>query len=165
MDLIILRHGEAGKSIPVASKDFERTLTAAGKKEVEEIARSLKRLSLSVDRILTSPLKRAEETAQIVARELGRKDVFEEWSELKPEGDRDALYRKLSKFRRESSIMLVGHEPYLSTMISELISGDTRSRISLKKAGMAKVEVTSFSPHPAGELRWLLTPRQIRKLS
>ena len=62
-------------------------------------------------------------------------------------------------------MLIVGHEPYLSSLLSELISGNPRARISLKKAGMAKVTIDSLTPKASGELKWLLTPRQIKKLS
>jgi phosphohistidine phosphatase SixA len=61
--------------------------------------------------------------------------------------------------------LVVGHEPYLSGMIGELITGSRQVRIILKKAGVAKVNVTSFLPKPSGELRWLMTPRQLKKVA
>jgi len=164
MELIILRHGEAGKRAPVASNDAERSLTVAGKDEVKEVAESFEELGIDLDLIATSPLKRALETAQIAGKVLKREKVIETWDELKPERDPKDLYRRLSKMKRDSSILLVGHEPYLSSMISELIGAKRGSRISLKKAGVAKVEIESLIP-PSGELRWLLTPRLLRKVS
>jgi len=165
LELIILRHGEAGARVPVASKDSERSLSEVGRREVEEVARSLKSLKLEIDHIVTSPLARSLETAQVVAKELNRSKDLEIWDELKPEGDRAALYERLKRLKQESSVLLVGHEPYLSFLISDLISGNTRARIVLKKAGMAKVSVSELTPRASGELRWLLTPRQIKKLS
>ena len=165
MELIILRHGEAGARVPVASKDSERSLSEVGRREVEEVARSLKSLKLEIDHISTSPLTRSLETAQVVAKELNRSKELEVWDELKPEGDRSALYERLAKLKQDSSVLIVGHEPYLSFLISDLISGNTRCRVVLKKAGMAKIAISSLTPNASGELRWLLTPRQIKKLS
>lgn len=165
MDLIIVRHGEAGKRIPVTSRDAERTLTVSGKEEVKEVAESIAELKLNIDVIATSPLKRSLETAQIIAKELGRLRDVEQWEELKPEGDQKVLYRRLSKMKQDTSVLVVGHEPYLSNMICELISGKRDARITLKKAGLAKVEVSSLLPSPSGELRWLLTPRLLKKVS
>jgi phosphohistidine phosphatase len=164
MELIILRHGEAGKRAPVASNDSERSLTVAGRDEVKEVAESMEELGITLDVIATSPLKRALETAQVAAKVLKREKALETWDELKPERDPKDLYRRLSKMKRDSSILLVGHEPYLSSMISELIGAKRGSRISLKKAGLAKVEIESLIP-PSGELRWLLTPRLLKKVS
>jgi phosphohistidine phosphatase len=165
VELIVLRHGEAGNRSTSASKDLERGLTVSGRKKMEDVASSINRLKLGIDKIATSPLARARETSEIVAKVLKKQKALEVWDELKPEAEMAELYGRLSKLRRESSILLVGHEPYLSTMISELISGGKRSRILLKKAGMAKVAIDSLAPKPSGELRWLLTPRQIKRMS
>ncbi len=116
------------------------------------------------DCIATSPLKRAKETALIAAKVLKKDDLVELWDELRPEGETVDLYRRLSKLKRDSGVMLVGHEPYLSAMIGELVSGTRQVRIVLKKAGVAKVEVTTFVPKTSGELRWLMTPRQMKKM-
>jgi phosphohistidine phosphatase len=165
MDLIILRHGEAGKRMVVTGKDAERTLTVSGKEEVKEVAECMRNLSLKFDIIVTSPLKRATETSEIVAKTLKLEKAVEMWDELKPEGDSKALYRRLSKLKPDSSVLVVGHEPYLSSMIGELIGGKTEVRIVLKKAGLAKVELTSILPVPSGHLRWLLTPRLAKKVA
>ncbi len=164
MDLIILRHGEAGKSLEAAGMDAERALTVAGRKDVEDVAEGLASLKVDVCCIATSPLKRAKETALIAAKVLKKDDLVELWDELRPEGETVDLYRRLSKLKRDSGVMLVGHEPYLSAMIGELVSGTRQVRIVLKKAGVAKVEVTTFVPKTSGELRWLMTPRQMKKM-
>ena len=123
MDLIVLRHGEAGKRIEAASRDFERALTVSGKREVEDVAECLDGLGVDLDHVITSPLKRAKETALIAAKVLKKEDVVEVWDELKPEGETRALYSRLSKLKSDSTVMLVGHEPYLSEMIGELVAG------------------------------------------
>ena len=165
MDLIILRHGEAGRSMESAGSDFERALTVSGMDEVEEVAEAIDKLKLGIGYIVTSPLKRAKETATIAAKVLNRDGVLEVWDELKPEGETQELYRRLSKLRQDSVILIVGHEPYLSGMIGEMISGTKQARIILKKAGVAKLEVTSLVPKASGELRWLMTPRQMKKIA
>lgn len=166
MELYILRHGEAGKRVPIASRDTERALTAAGKEEVEEVGEAMLKLGFKFDVVATSPLKRAKDTAMIVNKALNRKGQVEEWQELTPEGSRDAFYRRLQKLKAGSEVLVVGHEPYLTTVINE-IAGRGRSgdvRILLRKAGLARVTVDGFSPRTNGELRWLLTPKLIRKM-
>lgn len=166
MELYILRHGEAGKRLPAGGKDSERALTVTGQDEVEQIASGLAKLEVKLDLVATSPLKRSLQTAQIVAKALKlKKGKVEEWNELKPEGNRADLYRKLSQFNHESSILVVGHEPYLSNMISDIVFGNTAGGIVLKKAGVAKLNMISLQPKAKGELRWLLTPAQLKKLS
>jgi phosphohistidine phosphatase len=161
-----MRHGEAGKRLAAGGKDSERSLTVMGQKEVQEVARALSWLDEKIDLVVTSPLKRSAQTAQIVAKELKlKKGAVEEWDELKPEGNRAALLRKLSQFKQESSVLVIGHEPYLSTMISEIVSGTSSGGIVLKKAGLARIGVTSLRPKVKGELRWLLTPRHLKKMA
>ena len=168
MEIYLLRHGEAGKRVAVAARDEERVLTALGRMEIEEIGEAMARRRYEFDVVLTSPLKRAKETAAIVNRALKRKTPLEEWPELAPEGNRNAFYRRLAKLRPGSSVLVVGHEPYLTTAIGEIISrGGEGSglRIALRKGGLAKLYVTGFTPRATGELRWLLNPKQIRKLA
>ncbi|MGI0049436.1 MAG: phosphohistidine phosphatase SixA [Nitrososphaera sp.] len=166
MELYILRHGEAGKRIPSGSRDSERPLTVAGLEEVEEVASALDRLGVRFDFVATSPLKRARQTADAVAKVLKvKKGSVEEWNELKPEGRRTDLYRKLSQFKPESSVLVVGHEPYLSTMVSEIVFDGGAGRIVMKKAGLAKITVATFQPRIKGELRWLLTPKHLKKVA
>jgi phosphohistidine phosphatase len=166
VELYVLRHGEAGKRIPSGSRDSERALTVVGKEEVEEISRALDKLGIKFDFIATSPLKRASQTAEVVGRTLKtKKGNVEEWNELKPEGRKVDLYRKLSQFKQESSVLVVGHEPYLSTMISEIAFGNGTGGIVLKKAGLAKLTLTSVQPKIRGELRWLLTPKHLKKFA
>jgi len=165
MEIFILRHGEAGKSLSVRSKDIERSLTAEGKEELEEVARALSRLKVRPDHVVSSPLKRARETASITAKTLKKRDTVEIWDELKPEGSKQELYKRLSKMKPESSVLCVGHEPYLTQMINEVMGHQGPSRIVLKKSGVARLSIRAFTPKVEGELRWLLTPRLLRRMS
>lgn len=162
MNIYIQRHGEAGRRLSVPSKDYERPLTLAGRKEIEEIAKAMKKVKLEFDKIISSPLKRCHDTAEIVAKEQGSK--VEDWDELKPEGSRTELLSKLSKLKQDSDILLCGHDPYLSILTSELISGTPGVHLVLKKGGLVRIHITTFSPKPSGELRWLLSPKLLKKL-
>jgi phosphohistidine phosphatase len=166
VNIFVLRHGEAGTHASLPSKDSERPLTESGRNEVEKVAESLRGLRVEFDRIATSPLKRAKDTAEIVVKAYNTNSPkLEIWEELRPEGSKGELIQRLSKLKQDSDIMLVGHEPYLSTLIGEIISGSAMCRIVLKKSGVAKVQIHSFAPKVNGELRWLLTPRQLRKMT
>ena len=163
LTLFILRHGEAGTRMTDTTKDLDRALTANGKAEVREIGKTLKESGLRARQIVTSPLRRARETAEIISRTL-KIPVLEEWDDLKPDGDRESLYQKLARIETSSSVVIVGHEPYLTSMIGELI-GAPEARIALKKGGLAKVRVTSRAPTLRGELRWLITPKLMTGMS
>jgi phosphohistidine phosphatase len=164
LELYLLRHGEAGKRIPIAARDMERALTAAGKEEVEDVGDALFKLGLKFDVVAASPLKRAWDTALLVNKAIKRKAQVEEWRELSPEGSRDAFYRRLQKLKAGAEVLCVGHEPYLTTAINE-VAGRGNVRILLRKGGLARLTVTGFVPKINGELRWLLTPKLIRKIA
>jgi phosphohistidine phosphatase len=164
VNVFFLRHGEAGKRVTIPSRDFERSLTASGVAEIEEIAESMKNMDLEFDKIASSPLARALETAEIVSRVYKRPGKPELWDELRPEANRLDLYRRLSRMKQDTDVLLVGHDPFLTTVIGEIISGTLSTKIVLKKAGLAKVQIQSFAPKASGELRWLLTPKQIKNM-
>ena len=88
MDLFILRHGEAGKRLSPGTSDSARPLTVIGKRDVTDIAKSLKDFGVKFDFIITNPLKRAHQTASLVALTFNTKNIIEDWAELKPEGNR-----------------------------------------------------------------------------
>ncbi len=168
MDLFILRHGYAGNQLSDSMKDNKRQLTVSGKKEVVEIAKSLKKLGVKFNVIFSSPLTRAFQTAKIIAEEYKLTEQIEQSEELKPNGSKNSLYNKLSKLNIDSVILIVGHEPYLSSMINDIISNDNHNNnnnnIILKKAGLSRIKITSTVPKFKGELRWLLTPRILKKI-
>ena len=166
MDLFILRHGEAEKS--TNGGDFARSLTVVGTRDILQVAELLKALDMKPDAIITSPLKRAHQTASIVAKIFNIENKLMDWVELQPQSNRIELYRKLScqQITQESTVLIVGHEPYLGSLIGEIISeADASSRIVLKKAGLAKISITSHSAQNMhGELEWLLTPKLMKNI-
>ena len=168
-----MRHGCAGNRLSDPMKDTKRQLTVSGKKEVVEIAKSLKKLGVNFNVIISSPLTRAFQTAKIIAEEYNLTEQIEQSEELKPNGSKDSLSNKLSKLSIDSVILIVGHEPYLSSMINDIISNNAdtdrnyntnHNNIILKKAGLSRIKITSTVPRLKGELRWLLTTRILKKI-
>jgi phosphohistidine phosphatase len=164
LELFILRHGDAGRSISPSSRDSERPLTQVGRERIESVAGSLIESEVEFCKVLTSPLRRARETAEIVAKAMDISELVEKVNYLKPEGNKEELFRVLARIKPDDSVLIVGHSPYLNTLIGDIIAGNPNSHIALKKGGMAKVEVKGFSPRISGELKWLLTPRQLRRM-
>ena len=165
MDLFVLRHGEAGKTIPSGSSDSKRPLIVTGEKEIVIISKALRKMGVRLDVILTSPLKRARQTADIVAKEFKAQNKLRQMRELSPEGDKKALYQNLSSLKEGTTILLVGHSPYLSEMVSEIVSNDSSVRLGLKKGGIVRIRVTATAPKLKGELKWLISPRLSRLIS
>jgi phosphohistidine phosphatase len=164
MNLFILRHGIAVERDPVSfPDDSRRPLTLKGAERLRLICQAMQALELSFDRILSSPYRRASQTAEIVATALTLKKVLEHRDELIPEGDPKALVRYLNQLRPEpENLLLVGHEPHLSGLMSQLISGEPTSAIDLKKGGLAKLEIEApLRLGPCAMLSWLLTPKQL----
>jgi phosphohistidine phosphatase len=137
MNLFILRDREAGKFSD--GNDFFRPLTDAGATDVTRVAEWLKDLGVKFDAIITSPLKRAHQTASIVSKIFNIENNLIKSEELRPGRNRIEFYQKLSSeqlFKQESDVLVVGHEPFLSSLISEIISNaNTSSHIVVKKAG------------------------------
>ncbi len=166
VNVYILRHGKAEELSERIKSDSKRRLTESGIKELEQISKFLKATELEFTSIVSSPLTRAKQTAEIVSRETKFKKTIVIWNELKPEINADLTLRKLSKMKPDSSVLLIGHEPHLSSLISEIIS-ETPSDvdISLKKGGFAHVRLSFQKGTPNGSLRSLMTPKQLKKLS
>lgn len=149
MDLFFLRHGEA--DWPNWKKDDdERPLTKRGKKEMHAVAKFLKRVKAEPDLIVTSPLPRASQTAEIAAEHLGVKCPEDKL--LAPGFGRAELERLLKKYPEET-LMIVGHEPDFTEVISEL----TGASLKLSKAGVALVELNRSWRD--GRLLWLFPPK------
>jgi phosphohistidine phosphatase len=165
MELFILRHGKAEQRSPTIKSDLRRKLTKEGEKEIEDVADALSSLKIKFNYIITSPLKRAKQTAEIVLKKCKETNSLVEWNELKPESKTNALYEKLSSLKINSTVLLVGHDPFLSSMIGEIITdGKNNCRVILKKGGLAKISLNSLKPKINGELQWLIGPKQIKKL-
>src|SRR5215467_12680594 len=96
-------------------------LTIAGREEITVIARSVKSLNLNFNSIVTSPLERAVQTANIIARVLAMEKRISIWNELLPEGNRSKLYNKLNQYSTGSTILMIGHAPYLTNIIYDMI--------------------------------------------
>jgi len=149
MDLYFLRHGEA--DWPNWKKDDdERPLTKRGKKEMRAVAKFLERVKAEPDLIVTSPLPRASQTAEIASERLKLK--CREDKLLAPGFGRAELERLLKKYPEEA-LMIVGHEPDFSEVISQL----TGASLKLSKAGVALVELNRSWRD--GRLLWLFPPK------
>jgi len=162
MNLFILRHGEAGK---FSGNDCVRPLIDAGVTDITHVAEWLKDVGVKFDAIITSPLKRAYQTAFIVSKIFNIENNLINWEELRPGRNRIEFYQKLSSEQLDT-VLVVGHEPYLSSLIGEMISeANTSIIIVLKKAGLAKIRITSQSAQTIhGELEWLLTPNIMKNI-
>lgn len=164
MELYILRHGIAVDPGTPGIPDDERPLTDKGEKRMRQIARGLRALDLGLDRIVTSPLIRARATAEIVARELELRNLLETASVLQTGSSAPAIKRWL-RDRPEERLMIVGHNPTLSDLLSLLVLGAEHPLIcDLKKGGVAALARPSAGSE-LFQVAWIAPPRILRRLA
>ncbi len=162
-ELYIMRHGAAALADPAGGSDAERGLTPRGIRRLKTIARGLDRLDLGIERIVSSPVVRARETARIVAQGLGLEDALE-FSDVLQTGASAGAVQRFLHGRAESRLLVIGHNPTLSELVGRLVEGDgSRPSIELKKGGVAALRGSAPTAELM-ELAWLATPRLFRRL-
>lgn len=165
MNVYLVRHAIAVARDPAGELgDGARPLTAKGKSRMRRIGRALRRLRVGFDEIWTSPLIRALETADLLAECTNFTGKVRAVEALQPGGVRAAVIGELQGFAGES-VALVGHQPDLSELAAQLISGQASAAIDFKKGGVACIAVDTAAAPLRGTLRWLLTPSQLRLLA
>jgi phosphohistidine phosphatase len=164
MRAIFIRHASA--EAPGDGPDEARKLTRAGKGEAKAAGLALKAIGVKLDRILTSPLVRSVETAELVAAVQGKVKI-EKVGFLGPPGDLRALRRRLVELQRDKVdyVALVGHTPIMEGFLGHILIGRADVGISLPKAGAACLELGENWPRGEVELRWLLRRDQLELLS
>jgi phosphohistidine phosphatase len=160
VDVYILRHGKAEDTGP-GREDADRRLTKRGRDEIAAAGRWMAAQELRFDLIAASPFVRAQETATIIAGCLGGKDRITTWKILAPGGNPESVCRQIGKHPDVRAILLVGHEPLLSSLISRIITGNENAAIAMSKGALAKIREFSPRNSPAGELHWLITAAQM----
>lgn len=153
MLLYVLRHGDAVDN--PTFHDSERPLSDRGVQQARTVARFLKQIGVSLNLILASPLLRARQMAEPTRAQFGIQQVLISDS-LVPGSNYQQLFDLLNAQSAES-VLLVGHEPHLSSMLALLISGETSSRIEMKKASCACVAIAKPIVKGQGVLQWLAT--------
>jgi phosphohistidine phosphatase len=164
MLLHLMRHGIAiDREDPDCPAEAERQLTPEGVLKTESVSRGMRRIDVEPEVILTSPFMRAVQTAEIVCDALGvpvkklvRTDA------LKPGAKPAQLIEELSRMK-VTEVLCCGHAPHLDEVIAFAL-GSHAPITSLKKAGVASLELESLNP-PKGCLICLFTPRSLRKIA
>ena len=167
MQLLLLRHAIAEDREAFARTgrdDRLRPLTDEGRKKLRKAARALASLVPDLALVATSPLARARESAEIVTRELGKKPVLSEVSDLAPDGDLAGVVKFLQAQKALPAVALVGHEPNLSELAGLLLTGKERSFIELRKGGACLIDFPGRLTPGAAVLLWHMRPSQLREL-
>ena len=161
MELYIPRHAIAVERGTAGFEDDSQCpLTDKGAKKMSRIAKGMQALGFSLDTIYCSPFVRARQTAEIVAEAVDARAKLKLTTHLEVSGDPHKFLKLVNETQGpEASIMLVGHEPYLSSLISTLTAGTDELSITLKKGGLCKVTASKLRYSRCATLEWLLTPR------
>ena len=167
MELYIIRHAIAQ---PLGSKndftDEKRALTPDGRDRMRDGARGLRKLGVELDLIMTSPLVRAVETAEVVANVFGvSKKEIEQTANLAPGASFEDLFAEIKSRTGVESVALIGHQPDLGELICRMVKGNGGFALELKKGSVCCINISETVPELHGALSWLMTPRQLRLIS
>ncbi len=166
MELYIVRHAIATARGTPGMKDDDRPLTEDGIAKMRLAAAGLRALGYVPEVILSSPLARAKQTADILLKSFGKGIELRITSSLAPLGARDELYREIGQIGSKlNRLMLVGHQPSLGEIAGEIAFGSPEHFIELKKGGACVIELESLSGTFKGSLVSLLTPSILRKIA
>ncbi len=158
MLLYLLRHGDALES---STEDNERPLSSIGEDQAIWVAKTFSRFNLSLDLILSSPLRRAVQMTEIISKKLGG-ITWRPTEYLVPSTNERQLFRQLNDLG-EQSVLLVGHEPHLRLIVSLLISGSRHTNIEMKKSTLLCLESHMPIQHESCILQWMLTAHQMKQ--
>lgn len=167
MDLLIIRHAPAEERERFAltgQPDEERPLTKRGQERMALAARGLTTLALPVERLIASPLTRAQQTAELLAPALELKS-FDTEAILSPEAAVDGQIDWLRKQPRVDVLAIVGHEPGVGQLCATLVHGQPSGNMPMKKGGAALIRFDSRIGHGNGRLVWFLPPSVLRALA
>jgi phosphohistidine phosphatase len=156
MDLYLLRHGIAEEARP-GTPDSDRTLTREGREKLRRVLKRAHEAGVAPTLILSSPLRRAIETAEVAAEELDYRGKVVHAASLVPNAWPSAAWDEIRSRATENVILLASHEPLMSSLLSHLL-GAPGLQTDFKKGALARVVSTTTGPAPRCVLKWLLTP-------
>jgi phosphohistidine phosphatase len=155
MELYLLRHGIA-EDHAASGRDADRRLTEEGREKLRRVLERAHSAGVRPSLILSSPYRRALETAEIAARELGYEGKLIRIPALIPNASPQDVWDAVRHHRDESAVLLAGHEPLFSATVAYLL-GSTREMVHFRKGALIRIDVRSFGAAPAGVLEWMLT--------
>lgn len=162
MIVYFVRHASAGHPLANPAQDEKRPLDEQGIEQCTQVGRALAAMDVQVDAVISSPLKRATQTASLVANEIGFDGKLQRTPALRPNAQMEAFRELLDQNARLEAVAVVGHNPSLSQFLSLLISeGASENSVDLKKGAVARLDFSGGS----GTLKWILTPKIIQALS
>jgi phosphohistidine phosphatase len=160
MIIYIVRHASAGQHLNNPKKDEKRPLDADGIQQCGFVGRALAALNAQPDVIISSPLKRATQTASLIGNELGYEGKLALEAALRPEASFTDFRRMLDKYSKHEAVMVVGHNPSISEFLARIIAKSGAAQVDFKKGAVARVETARH----AATLNWFFTPKIAREI-
>lgn len=157
MEIYLLRHGIAEER-SASGRDADRQLTDEGRQKLRKVMKRAAGAGVDPSLILSSPLIRAVQTAEIAAEVLQYAGKIVKVESLTPDSSPRDVWEELRTRKDERAILLAGHEPLYSATTAYLL-GSTRSMVDFRKAGLVRIDVQGFGASPGGILQWMLTPK------
>ena len=142
--------------------DANRALTAEGRRKLRQVLTAACDAKVSLDLLLSSPLKRALQTAEVARKTLKYKGDILKTKALEPSASVQQAWDEIRDHRNKRFVMLVGHNPLFSHLAAYLL-GSPDVQVDFKKGGLMKVNFESFPPLPRGVLCWYITPKAVSK--
>jgi phosphohistidine phosphatase len=161
-ELYLIRHGLAEERGPAWPDDTRRPLTDRGMARLRKEARALDAMGVVFDAVLTSPLVRTRQTAEIIASGFNPRPPVITLDALAPEGSAVAVLAALEAHGKRTRLALVGHEPGIGELAARLLGA--RRIVPFKKGAVCRIDVDALPPVGPGTLRWFLTPAMLRAL-
>jgi len=156
----LVRHAIAEARGPAWPRDADRPLTTEGMRRMRGVVRGLAALGVAMDVVLTSPLVRARQTADILVRDLPVSRAPVDLVELAPGGTPLEIARAVAQQTGSGAVALVGHEPGLGELAAWLLG--TAEPVAFRKGGVCCLDVRAWPPAPPSRLVWMATPRMLR---
>src|SRR5580698_231549 len=160
MQIFFLRHANAGEPKLNPAKDERRPLDKLGIEQSQDVGRALAALNITVDVILSSPLKRAMQTASVVANEIDHEEKVLTDNALRPGATYEQFQDLLRRYSRKDAIMVVGHNPTMTEFLSKMV-GAVPGTLEMKKGAIARVEKEGRRP---AVLKWCMPPKLVRSI-
>jgi len=161
-ELYLIRHAVAEERGEDWPDDNKRPLSDDGASRMRKAARGLDRLGITLDVIVTRPLVRTEQTAELVANAMNPKPPIVSLESLAPGGTYQEIITDLEKQSKRTRIAIVGHEPGIGEFAARLIG--SRHSIEFKKGAVCRIDVDAIPPSGPGDVRWFMTTKILRSI-
>ena len=156
MQIYVLRHGIAENARP-GQPDSDRALTNEGREKLRRVLKRAAAAQVNPDEILSSPLRRAVETAAVAAEALGFQGQVVKTQALTPDASPYDTWEEIRGRKEPRAILLASHEPLTSNLVAFLL-GSPALQVEMKKAALVRIDCDRLGPEPRGVLKWMLTP-------